>query len=86
MTDRDRQLVFALRAVQWEIDDVAQDIPSGRCSDKRLSDLADALEHLAGILRSSSVETTTIDPTLVSDDSCPERPVVSNFAIQDKEA
>lgn len=61
MTDRDRQLIFALRAVQWAIDDVAQDIPSGRCSNRRLNDLADAMEHLVGILRQSSVEITTID-------------------------
>lgn len=61
MTDRERQLVFALRAAQWEIDDVAQDIPLGRCSNKRMSDLAESLEHLIGILRSNSGETITID-------------------------
>lgn len=71
MTDRERQLVFALRAVQWEIDDVAQDIPLGRCNNKRISDLADAMAYLAVILRGSTVETTTIDQTPIRNDITP---------------
>lgn len=58
MTDRDKQLVVALRIAQWELDDVAHGIPSGHYDRKRLDSLADALETLADLLRNTAAKTT----------------------------
>lgn len=47
----DAQLAVLLRTAQWMFDDLAHDLPAGRVTPDRLTDLATLLERLAGLLR-----------------------------------
>lgn len=53
------KLAVVLRSAQWTLDDLAHDLPAGRCTPQRLRDLATVLEQLATALRAASGEAVT---------------------------
>lgn len=53
------KLAVVLRSAQWTLDDLAHDLPAGRCTPQRLRDLAAVLEQLATALRAASGEAVT---------------------------
>jgi immunity protein Imm1 of predicted polymorphic toxin system len=53
------RLAVVLRSAQWTLDDLAHDLPAGRCTPQRLRELATVLEQLAVALRAATGEVST---------------------------
>lgn len=51
VTSRNATLACLLRQTQWKLDDVAHDLPAGRCSEADRARLANLLVHLAQVIR-----------------------------------
>jgi hypothetical protein len=63
MRTPDARLAVLLREVQWELDEVAFDLPAGRCSPERRAHLADALIELAEVVRQCSPQVINTEPS-----------------------
>lgn len=59
----DGSLAALLRRTQWLLDDVAFDLPAGRCSSEDCELLAKTLDDLAALLRERAARYVTIDPS-----------------------
>lgn len=49
--EHDSQLAGELRATEWAMDDLANDLPAGRATAEQLNELADRLSGMAAVLR-----------------------------------
>ena len=61
MSSRNAALAVLLRQTQWALDEVAHDLPAGRCSSEDREALAVLLEELTAALRREEVMPSVVD-------------------------